>query len=243
MTGYRAALPMYDLPELRADTDRLWQRIAARLPGGTDVTFERPAGAAALRGMLADPGLLLSQTCWGPISLGLTPPLTILAQPDYTPYPGGAGPCYRSAVIMRGAGRDRPPPRGPGAEIPPRALCGARLAFNERASLSGFLSLQRDSAARAGALLRTGSHRESLRAVAGASADVAAIDCRTWAHLRRHDPAARNVRVIGWTALRTGLPYVAAPGLPPGLRETLCRALAAGGAHPPGPPRLDPDSP
>lgn len=230
---YRAALPMYDLPELRAETDRFWRRLKSALPHGTEVVFERPATHAEMVALLADRSCILSQTCWGPISQGLLPDLTILAQPDYSPFPGGDGPLYRSAIIATGTGDDAPPPKK-GALIPTQALSGKRLAYNEPASLSGYISLQRDTEMPFSQEILTGSHRASLCAVAQGDADIAAIDNQTFALLRAHEPLAKKVHVIGWTAPRMGLPYVANPAAPAPLTNAIRAALLAAGAHPPG---------
>ena len=58
--------------------------------------------------------------------------------------------------------------------------------------------------------IETGGHRASIRAVATDMADVAAIDCRSWAMARQFEPAARALAVVGWTARRKGLPFIAA---------------------------------
>lgn len=233
MTVWRAALPMYDLPERRIEVDEELAAVLAALPDGCTVSPEHPATGAEVADLLADPALVLSQTCWGPISKGLTPPLTILAQPDYSPYPGGDGPLYRSAIITTGAGEDVPPPESAGTSIPAKALAGRRLAYNEAASLSGRICLERDTAMDFGAEIETGGHRASLAAVAEGRADVAALDCRTFALLRQFDPQAQSVHVIGWTAARPGLPYVCSPTLPAQMRDAVHGVLIARGAHPP----------
>jgi ABC-type phosphate/phosphonate transport system substrate-binding protein len=97
-------------------------------------------------------------------------------------------------------------------------LAGLRLAFNAPDSLSGVLALERDLAAQASGLqifretIQTGGHRASLRAVAEGTADVAAVDCKSWALALRHEPAAQELAVVGWTARRKGLPLIS--GLP-----------------------------
>jgi len=57
---------------------------------------------------------------------------------------------------------------------------------------------------------RTGGHLASLRALAiDRSADVAAIDCVTFAFVREHLPELANgVRVIGFTGDAPGLPFI-----------------------------------
>jgi hypothetical protein len=225
-----AALPMYDWPQQRQQVDALWSELRARLPGlplPADLTRGRD-----LFDLWRDPSLILSQTCWGPLSLGLSAHLRVLAQPDYGDVPGGRGPLYRSAVVARG-GVAVAVPRGPGAALP--ALCG-RLAFNARDSLSGWLSLVADAGdpeTWAAGLTETGSHLASVRAVAQGRADLAAIDCRSWALARAHEPCARDLVVIGWTAERPGLPYVTARATDEATAQQLAAALIAMGCHAP----------
>ncbi|GGA12444.1 phosphate/phosphite/phosphonate ABC transporter substrate-binding protein [Neptunicoccus cionae] len=241
MTRYRAALPMYDLPEYKAETDALWQNILAGLhKRGADllVDFYRPETDHDAEELLAHPRLLLSQTCWGPISCGVAPDLHILAQPDYSDCTGGQGPLYRSAVITTGKGINTNPPQDRKAALPVEALQGKRLAFNDRASLSGYLSITADMTAatkQRKAFYSHGehssSHRHSVQMVAEGKADVAAIDCRTWAMLQSCEPAAKQVHVIGWTQARKGLPYVCSPKIAPELQAILSETLQELGAH------------
>lgn len=226
---YRAALPMYDID--RAKTDRFWEAICAGLP--FTPCFERPKDPGAL---LGDPALVLSQTCWGPIEAGMTPPLQILAQPDYSDLPGGDGPLYRSALVALGPGPDAPPGplKGTGEDAQAGLLSGLHLAFNDLTSRSGYLAPTEDFSHPARGTA-TGSHAASLALVAEGGADVAAIDCLTL-HLLRHTRARAAVRVIGWTKPRLGLPFVAAPGLSADIHGAMQAALLELDAHAPGPP-------
>lgn len=235
MSG-RAGLPMYDWPEERGAVDALWRTIRARAGGDLPARLTRPRGEPALLAHWRDPALVFSQTCRGPLSLGMLPGLRVLAQPDYSDVPGGIGPLYRSAVIAR-TGAPRPAPAGPGADLPPGLLAGRVLAANARHSLSGWLALAQDlgadPAARAAGVVMTGGHRASVLAVAGGRADLAAIDCRAWALAQRHEACARRLVVLGWTAARPGLPYVTGPRTAPALAERLTRTLIGMGCHPP----------
>jgi ABC-type phosphate/phosphonate transport system substrate-binding protein len=52
----------------------------------------------------------------------------------------------------------------------------------------------------------SGSHRQSLQMIAAGSADLAAIDCVTWALLHRIEPAlVATTRVLAWSAPSPGL--------------------------------------
>lgn len=199
------SLPMYDLPEIAADTQALWSGIAARL---------RLAGIAAPDALLRpadprshwlDPALLLSQSCGYPL-LSLPERVRVVATPAYRAE-GCAGGRYRSALIVR---RDHPAARL-------ADLRGGVCALNDRDSNSG-MNLLRAAIAPLAAGRRffracrlTGSHVASIEAVATGQADLAAIDCVTLALLERHRPACLDeTRLLGWTAAAPGLPLVSA---------------------------------
>ena len=74
----------------------------------------------------------------------------------------------------------------------------------------------------------TGSHEASALAVAGGSADVAAIDCVTWAHLQRFRPeTAKHLRVLMWTVRSPGLPFITSARTDAATHAALRRALDA----------------
>ncbi len=226
---------MYDWPEARAATDAVLTGLRRTVPE-LPARLTRPAGAEALAALWREPGLMLAQCCWGPLRLGLDAWLRVLAQPDYSDVPGGRGPCYRSAVVARD-GAACPVPAGTGAALPAGLLAGRRLAVNGRDSLSGWIALADDlgddPATLAASVQQTGSHRASVRAVAAGDADIAAIDCRSWALACAHEPAAGALRVIGWTAERPGLPYVTSRHTRSETAARLRRALVAAGCHAP----------
>jgi ABC-type phosphate/phosphonate transport system substrate-binding protein len=97
--------------------------------------------------------------------------------------------------------------------------------------MSGILAITRDLDALGepldhtfSELIETGAHRASIAAVAEGRADVCTIDCRSWALAKRFEPAAQQVEIVGWTAMRKGLPYIAAPAMVaqfPGLAMAL----------------------
>lgn len=226
-----ASLPMYDWPECRAETEADWAAIRAAAPVGLPETLTRPDDPHA---HWRDPSLVFSQTCWGPLSLGLIDVLLPLAQPDYSGFEGGRGPFYRSAIIARD-GIEAAPPATAGASFPQAMLRGCRFAFNDPCSLSGLLALDRDLRADprdlADSCLRTGSHRASVVAVAEGRADLAAIDCRSWALARRFEPCAASLTVIGWTSERMGLPYVTSRATDTQTAAALRKTLLTMGCH------------
>ena len=240
-----AALPMYDWPETRAETDTQWAAIRDRLRAAGIAAPEALTRVAGdLSALWRDPALLLAQTCWGPMGLGLADHVEVVGQPDYSGYEGGRGELYSSAVVMRRA--DIPPsglpaispsrgemagrpeggveaPSDGRAVLPLDLLGGRRFAFNGRDSMSGYLALEQDLAALGESLalfcgrVETGGHRASVVAVAQGRADVAAVDCRSWTLAQRFEPAAKKLAVVGWTARRKGLPFITAKATPPAV--------------------------
>lgn len=228
--NHYASLPMYDWPETRDQVDQFYAQLRAYVPS-LPGSLCRPDSEDALQALWRDPRLVLSQTCWGPLSAGLSRYVNVLAQPLYDDVPGGVGVRYRSAIVMR-EGVRCPVPDHDGARLP-HGLSGLRAAVNGPDSLSGCIALVQDSGVHGllATALVTGSHRASIRAVADGAADFAAIDCRSWALATEHEPAARALVVTGWTCLRAGLPYITARATPLALRQELAKALGRFGAR------------
>jgi len=250
-----AALPMYDWPERRAEVDAEWARIRDQMrargidaphhltrrngdmppvPGGIrddqgQVIAADPATLPPdefdLPTLWRHPALLYGQTCWGPMELGLSPHVSVIADPDYADFEGGRASLYSSAIVMRRAGLPAPAasdikaPADGRAQIPVSLLRGKRFAYNGADSMSGYRGFKRDLEKAAEtldiftALIETGAHRSSVRAIAEDRADFAAIDCRSWHLAQRHEPAARQLVVVGWTAQCPGAPFISAKGL------------------------------
>ena len=199
---------MFDWPEARGETDMLWVAIRNALQGaGIDTPERLTRETGNLHAFWRRPNLFFAQTCWGPMEDGLSDHVSVIGQPDYSDVEGGEGAHYRSVVLMReGEGA------GPDVLIADRqdALEGRRFAYNQPDSMSGYLALEADlgSLSGFGEKIPTGGHRASVRAVADKRADFCAIDCRSWALAREHEPAAARLVPIGWTRPRNGLPYI-----------------------------------
>ncbi|MBN8293647.1 PhnD/SsuA/transferrin family substrate-binding protein [Rhodobacter sp. NTK016B] len=243
-TNPLASLPMYDWPEVHAETDAQWQTLRAVM-NAVDLpeTLTRPdSGPYKLNDHWRDPALVFSQCCWGPLDVGMIDYLIPLAQPDYGAWPGGRGPFYRSAMVVRkGEGIPAPLPSGPIAELPAAPLKGRRFAYNDTESLSGYRGLAADLAADPATLAAqtnlSGGHRNSVRMVAQGEADTAVIDCRSWALAQRFEPeAASQLDVIGWTGEQLGIAYVTSRATDPAMVAAMREALLAAGCHP-VPPR------
>lgn len=228
-----ASLPMYDWPELRAQTDLYWSAIRRELGHGPErLSRDIPDPLAHWRA----PDLLLSQTCGMPYRTALHADVALVGTPDFG-LPGCPPGHYCSVLVVR-EDDDRRQLSEFASEI---------FAYNEGGSQSGWAAPCTHAAARGLRLQRplaTGAHRASIRAVASGRAAMAAIDAVTWELALRHEPAARRLRVLERTAPTPGLPYITAlrhdpaplaaatlraiDGLDPATREALMlRGLVA----------------
>lgn len=193
---------MYDLVEIRRDHDRLWQAVRARLAAaGCTKLPEVLEHEPELPQAWLDPDLLLSQTCGYPLVTALAGRVRLVATPCYSAS-GCEGARYRSWLVGR------------------RADGAAGLAdFQERTvvinssdSLSGCKVLEMlvgDLDAFFGAVRTSGGHANSLFMVRAGAADLAAIDCVTWALLERHRPLAlEGLAIVGEAPSLPALPYI-----------------------------------
>ena len=219
-----AALPMYDVPELRAAHDALWTAVAERLTRmGVEQVPPRLTRDLEHREIWRHPELLLAQACEYPLARSFGDHLTIVATPRYTA-PGCVGIFYKSAVVVR-------------ANDPVDALAsmrGRRCVVNELDSNSGMNLLRAALAPLAGgsrffgSVSTSGSHRRSVELIASNEADVAAIDCVTFAHLQNVAPELTDeVRVLSWTPPSPCLPFVTTRSTSPRTLAHLRSALAA----------------
>ena len=221
-----ASLPMYDLPEIRASTDRLWAAIAEELRdggvGSVPDALERPADH---RDAWRPSGMLLSQSCGYPVAIALRGMLQVVATPHYAA-PGCDGHRYSSAVVVRASSRVKTLD----------ALRGRVCAFNSRDSQSGYNALRAlvapiaDGNSFFADAIETGSHAASIEAVRARRADVCAVDCVTWALLDRHRPSALSgLEVLCHSERVPGLPLVTAAdctdAIVAQIRDALARAF------------------
>jgi ABC-type phosphate/phosphonate transport system substrate-binding protein len=198
-----ASLPMYDWPEVQWANDALWGAIAERLRAGGLAAPEKLERGRGREEVWLDRNLLLSQTCAWPYITRLKDKVRLVGTPQYD-VDGAADGFYSSFLVTRAA--------EPGDSL--AAFRSRRFAVNGRDSLSGYVALR--SAMQAEGLaegdvawVETGSHRESVRAVAAGRAELASIDCVCWALAGQHEAeAVQTLRVINRTPLRPGLPMI-----------------------------------
>lgn len=166
------------------------------------------------------PRLLLSQTCGYPLVTRLqeVQPLGCF----HYAAPGCEGVGYRSFLVTRqkdmGAGL---------ADFRQRIV-----VCNSEDSQSGFNALRKmveplsENGCFFSQVIFSGSHRQSLRAIQQGEADIAAIDCVTFALLKQHQPQAlAQLKVIGETPLTPGLPLITGSETPPSQVFAMRRAL------------------
>ncbi|MGA0542836.1 PhnD/SsuA/transferrin family substrate-binding protein [Neotabrizicola sp. VNH66] len=201
-----ASLAMYDFGPAQAANDRLWALVRDRLRArGMAAPEWLTRGEGAYWRAWQSPDLILSQTCGYPYRARLHGHVTLVAAPVLD-LPETAPGMYHSVFVAR-------------ADDPRDGLAAfqdAPFAWNEDLSQSGWAAAANHVAAlglRLRPALRTGGHVLSARAVAGARADLAALDALSFALLRdQQDPAALALKVVARTADTPALPYIAGPG-------------------------------
>ena len=221
-----ALLPMYDFPWTAAANDALWAAIFARLSEAgvqSPMNLTRGGDLAAL---WRHPRLVFGQSCGYPYVTGLNQAVALIAAPEYE-FPGCEGAAHRSFIIRR-------------AGDPRRGLSefrGATAALNAHDSNTG-MNLFRAAIAPFArgapffrAIVVTGSHEASVEAIAGGQADLASIDCVSFALIGRGRPELiERVAVVAESAPSPGLPFIASARLGrstiDAAREALFAALA-----------------
>jgi ABC-type phosphate/phosphonate transport system substrate-binding protein len=213
---------MYDSDALQSANDRLWAAIAGHLgAAGLDRIPTRLDRSRPLADIWDDPDLLLAQTCGYPLMTQWRAKLRYVATPCYRA-PGCDGVAHRSRIVVR---------RDDDAETL-GGFRGRKAALNDPHSNTGMNLLRAIVAPLAeagtffGAVIDTGSHAASARAVADGAADIAAIDTVTFAHLELEAPdITKRLRTLAWTTDTPGLPFVTAAATSPGIARTLYRAI------------------
>jgi ABC-type phosphate/phosphonate transport system substrate-binding protein len=218
-----AALPMYDFAWTAAAQDALWASLAGRLRRAGLAAPENLTRDRAPQDVWRDPALIFAQTCGYPYVTALEPRVTLIATPCYG-FEGCEGARHRSFIIARRGDARR--------EL--LEFRGARAALNGPDSNSGMNLFRAALAPLAGgktffaSVDVTGSHAASLSAVAEGRADIAAIDCVSFALLQRgRAELTEAVGIVARTALAPGLPFIASAGLPPDSVEAVRAALTA----------------
>jgi len=218
---------MYDFPELRAAHDAFWGAVAERLnsAGLRDVPREltRDVGHAEV---WRDPSLLFAQGCEYPLAKSFADRVRLVATPMYSAA-GCEGARYRSAIVVRGVDGAH------GGVATLADLRGRRCVINELESNSGMNLLRAAVAPLAtggrffGSVAVSGSHLRSVEMVASGEADVASVDCVSFALFQRLYPAVvGELRVLCWTPSSPCLPFITARSASDSTVRALRSALA-----------------
>lgn len=226
-----ASLPWYDLDEVRPVTDAWWRVVARHLRAeGIADAPEQLERELSCERQWESPSLLLSQACGYDAGISSRGELQLVATPRYSAV-GCIGTHYSSVLVVR-------------ADHPASTLAelrGARCVINTRTSHSGMNILRAMIAplhARGrffASVHQSGAHERSLQAILSGRADVAAIDCVTFALLGRHRPSAlQGLRVLCGTQSVSAPPFVSSAATPPAEVEALRRGLHAALADPAG---------
>jgi len=207
-----ASLPMYDLEEARPVTDALWQALRqAFLREGLSDVPEALTRSAPVIGQWGSQDLAFSQCCGYDLLFGFASALQPLAMLRYAAATGCVSYDYRSSIIVR----DETPAGGI------EDLRGTVCAINGFNSYSGAGTLRPLVAPLScnGRFFRgvkvSGSHVRSAEMVRAGEADMAAIDCVTYALLAQYRPRALSgLRILAETEPAPAPPYVTRLDMP-----------------------------
>jgi ABC-type phosphate/phosphonate transport system substrate-binding protein len=225
-----SSLPMYDFVELRAAHDAFWGVLARRLAAagipGVPRTLSRDL---EIRGLWRAPSLLFGQGCEFPLAKSFADHVRLVATPMYSAA-GCEGARYRSAIVVRAGARANELRAAFATLVDFR---GQRCVINEPDSNSGMNLLRAAVAPLAdggrffGSLVVSDSHLRSVEMVASGEADIASVDCVSFAHFRRLYPSVSGkLRVLGWTPSSPSLPFITSRSTSDATVHALRSALA-----------------
>lgn len=213
------AFPMYVLPQVHADMVALWQAMRGLLPAGWPDAprFDIPLDD----GVPAN--LKLMQYCGYPYVTQWRGKLAPLASLHYdVPYCEGMHHCSVFVVPQNSADEAL------------ADLRGKVVAINGYDSNTGMNLLRHAVAPLAQdgrffeRVVETGAHIDSLRTVASGNADIASIDCVTFAFVGEHFPElVKSVRIIGTGARSPALPLFTRADMPAAERQEVLQAWRA----------------
>ncbi len=181
-TASVVSIAMYPFEPLRSAIGSLWASVTRHLEWGPSTLDWEELPPDVWR----HPDLFLAQACGWPLVNQLVDEVAVVGTFAYD-VPGAADGRYQSVLISRAVSL---------AEV--RRLPNVVAAANAPDSLSGWISLQRVWDGVAPAMVKTGSHLESVRAIADGRADVASIDAVTWSLISTLEPLmVSGLSVVG----------------------------------------------
>ncbi|WP_419904341.1 phosphate/phosphite/phosphonate ABC transporter substrate-binding protein [Kiloniella sp.] len=198
------SLPMYDWPELQTYNNKFFKVLSQsfshqgyKAPNALDRTRDR-------MDVWLDKNLLLSQTCGLPFKTLLKNKVSLVGTPAYG-LNCGAGSYYSVIIVHQDSQLKKL-----------EDLKNKTFAYNEKGSQSGYaallytLSVIKDAPQFFTSSFQSGSHRQSIQAVAEGKADFAAIDALSWELALRHEPTAQKLRIIAVSEPTPTLPFITA---------------------------------
>jgi ABC-type phosphate/phosphonate transport system substrate-binding protein len=218
-----ASLGMYDFPWTAQANDALWMAISERLRRAGVAAPRSLSRGADLHHLWRSKNLVFAQTCGYPYVANLRGKVSLIATPIYA-FPGCEGASHGSVIV---ANKRRS--RSSLADF-----VGARAAVNARDSNTGMNLFRATIAPLAHGrpfferVLVTGSHEASLAAVCNDEADIAAIDCVSFALLQQGRPElTQNIEAIAGSPRAPGLPFIISAGLAASYVNAIRAALFA----------------
>jgi ABC-type phosphate/phosphonate transport system substrate-binding protein len=222
----RAMISMYDVPEGRLAMEAWWKGLTRhwQAAGLRDIpeTAHMPDGD--LYELWQAPDLFIAQTCGFPLTHRLKDRVTLVGTPVYA-IDGCAGGSYHSVIVAR-------------QDSDVRSLddvAGKVAAINGYDSQSGWNALRHSLIGKGvpARIVETGGHRKSVAAVREGRADIAAIDCVSYAGLRQLAPQeVAPLRIIARSASAPALPFVTRRDIAPSDLDKLRAGLRAAMADP-----------
>jgi len=218
-------ISMYDTPERQSALEAWWSGLARhwRAAGLRDIP-ERADMPDDLYELWLAPDLFIAQTCGYPLTHALKDRVALVATPCYAA-DGCVGSSYLSMIVARNDSAVRTLDD----------VAGKVAAINGYDSQSGWNALRHSLIGKGmpARVVETGGHRKSIAAVREGRADVAAIDCVTYANLRAVAPhEIVSLRVIARSASAPSLPYITRRDVSPADLQKLRDGLRAAVADP-----------
>lgn len=224
-----ASLDMYCWPESRDDWQIFWKAIRSELakldiPAPQFLTFGKP-----LEDVWLSPDLLLGHTCGWPYISKLRDQVTLVGRFNFEVE--GCAPGHYNSVFIVPENSDL----SSLGDLQDRDQYNdLAIAVNGTNSQSGFRVLREvfENIESSERLIVTGSHRDSIRAIADGEADFAAIDAVTWELAKLYEPMAQGVKIIGSSSSKPGLPLITANAnhdLAPQLFDAVRSAIEVAG--------------
>lgn len=202
-----ASLPMYARPSNRAAHDTFWALIRDGLRDRDVAAPDALDHDIGHADSWAHPDLVLGQICNLPLRAQFMSQVTLIGASDYGLQSCPAGH-YNSVFVVHKT--------NPADD--PLSLTEGSFVCNETGSQSGYGAAQLWALARGKQFSRvatTGSHRDSIAAVATGQGDIAAIDAQTWRIETAKNPHTESLKVIDTTDATPGMTFITRKGQNP----------------------------